>query len=202
MPGSPSKTVLSEALWPAEGASLTIKRVLLVAAGIAALAIAAKIKVPFWPVPITMQTFVVLSIGAAYGMRLGGVTMLGYLAVGALGYDVFTNSSATENGLAYMGGVTGGYLLGFLLATLALGALARRGWDRSAIRMAGAMVIGLAIVYVPGVLWLGHLLAAENGWAKVLEWGFLNFVPAEVLKLGLAALLFPTLWRFAGAARS
>jgi biotin transport system substrate-specific component len=193
--------VLSEALLPADGAALWAKRAALVVLGIAALAIAAKIRVPFWPVPMTMQTFVVLSIGAAYGMRLGGVTLLGYLAVGALGFDVFTSSSATNNGLAYMMGGTGGYLLGFLLATLALGALARRGWDRSVPRMAGAMLIGEVLVFLPGVLWLGHLFAAEQGWAWVLEAGLVSFLPAEALKLALAALVFPAAWRAVGRAR-
>jgi biotin transport system substrate-specific component len=193
--------VLSEALLPADGAALWAKRAALVVLGIAALAIAAKIRVPFWPVPMTMQTFVVLSIGAAYGMRLGGVTLLGYLAVGALGFDVFTSSSATNNGLAYMMGGTGGYLLGFLLATLALGALARRGWDRSVPRMAGAMLIGEVLVFLPGVLWLGHLFAAEQGWPWVLEAGLVSFLPAEALKLALAALVFPAAWRAVGRAR-
>jgi biotin transport system substrate-specific component len=121
--------------------------------------------------------------------------------VGALGFDVFTSSSATNNGLAYMMGGTGGYLLGFLLATLALGALARRGWDRSVPRMAGAMLIGEVLVFLPGVLWLGHLFAAEQGWAWVLEAGLVSFLPAEALKLALAALVFPAAWRAVGRAR-
>ena len=91
--------------------------------GIAALAVMAKIKVPMWPVPITMGTFAVLTIGAAYGPRLGLATILGYLIVGALGFDVFASSSAETFGLTYMMGGTGGYLLGYVLATLALGAL-------------------------------------------------------------------------------
>lgn len=196
-----AKPVLTEALLPAGSTARLAKRAALVVLGIAALAVAAKIKVPFWPVPITMQTFVVLSIGAAYGVRLGGLTLIGYLAIGALGYDVFTGSSAESHGLAYMMGSTGGYLLGFLLATLALGALARQGWDRSPVRMAGAMLIGLALVFVPGVLWLGHLFAEAKGWAWVLEVGFVNFLPAEALKLALAAVLFPLAWRAVGSAR-
>jgi len=196
-----TNSVLSEALWPATGSSVMVRRALLVAAGVLALVIAAKIKVPFWPVPITMQTFAVLSIGAAFGAQLGAVTLLAYLALGAIGLNVFTGSSAETYGIEYMMGTTGGYLLGFLLATLALGALARRGWDRSPLWMVGAMVIGLFLVYVPGVLWLGQLLAADKGWAWVLEWGWLVFMPAEALKLALAALLFPVLWRMVAPAR-
>ncbi|GMG80790.1 biotin transporter BioY [Paralimibaculum aggregatum] len=191
--------VLSEVVWT-DGAIWT-KRVALVALGIAAMAIAAKVKVPFWPVPITMQSFVVLSVGAAYGMRLGAVTLLGYLAIGALGFDIFTSSSASNNGLAYMMAGTGGYLVGFLLAVLALGALARIGWDRSPLKMAGAMLIGEVLIFLPGVLWLGHLYAADKGWAWVMEWGLTAFLPAEALKLALAAVLFPLAWRAVGRAR-
>jgi biotin transport system substrate-specific component len=128
--------VLSEAFGPSEGTGRLIKQAALVVAGVALLAIFAKIKVPMWPVPITMGTFAVLTIGAAYGPRLGLVTILGYMIVGALGFDVFAGSSAESFGLTYMMGGTGGYLAGFVLATLALGYLARRGWDRSVLWMA------------------------------------------------------------------
>lgn len=201
MAGTMHHRVLSEAVLPASGTALWIKRAVLVAAGVAAMAIAAKIKVPFWPVPATMQTFVVLSVGAAYGARLGLVTLLGYLAVGALGYDVFTSSSAESHGLAYMMGATGGYLVGFALAALFLGWAARSGWDRSIGRMALGMLGGLAIIYLPGVAWLAHLFVAEKGWAWVIEWGFTNFVLFEVVKVALAAVLFPVLWRMVGDAR-
>ncbi|MEM7529629.1 MAG: biotin transporter BioY [Pseudomonadota bacterium] len=200
---SPTYGVLAETLSPPESStSLWVRRAVLVTLGIAALAIAAKVKVPFWPVPMTMQTFVVLSIGAAYGVRLGGATLFGYLLIGAFGFDVFTSSSAEANGLAYMMGGTGGYLLGFLLATLAMGALARRGWDRRPMMMGLAMLIGQVLVFLPGVLWLGYLYAGAQGWGWVVEVGFTNFVGAEVLKIALAMLLFPTLWRMVGNARS
>ncbi len=159
-----SRRVLAEAVIPRDGAGLAVKRAVLVALGIAALVIAAKIRVPLWPVPVTMQTFAVLTIGAAYGARLGAATVIGYLAIGALGFDVFTSSSAESNGIAYMLGGTGGYLLGFVAAAALLGALARRGWDRSAAGMAGAFLLGEVAIYVPGLLWLGHLFAAEHGW--------------------------------------
>ncbi|MEL6280009.1 MAG: biotin transporter BioY [Pseudomonadota bacterium] len=102
-----------------EGAALWVKRVALIVVGVAALAIAAKIKVPMWPspVPITLGTLAVLSIGAAYGPRLGAATLVAYLLIGALGFDVFASSSAEKNGLAYMLGGTGGYLAGYLLAS-------------------------------------------------------------------------------------
>lgn len=196
-----SNKVLSDVIGPREGTALLVKRAVLVVLGIAALAVAAKIRVPFWPVPVTMQTFVVLTVGAAYGARLGVATVLGYLLIGALGFDVFTSSSAESHGLAYMMGGTGGYLLGFALAAGVLGELARRGWDRSVAWMAAAMLIGNAIIYVPGLLWLGHLYAETKGWATVLDWGLWPFLAGDALKLALAALILPWAWKQVGDAR-
>ncbi len=167
MSAQSTNVVLADAIGPQSGAALRIKQAVLVVLGIVALAVAAKIKVPMWPVPITMGTFAMLSIGAAYGARLGFVTILGYMIVGALGFDVFAGSSAEKFGLTYMMGGTGGYLVGYVLATLALGVLATRGWDRSVVWMAAAMLIGNVLIYVPGLLWLGELY----GWDKpILEW--------------------------------
>ena len=192
---------LAETLGPNAGAALRIKQVALVALGIVLLAVLAKIKLPIppSPVPVTMGTFGVLAIGAAYGPRLGLVTILGYLIVGALGYDVFANSSAEKFGLEYMMGGTGGYLVGYVLATFALGWAATRGWDRSVIWMAFAMLIGNALIYVPGLLWLGVLY----GWDKpILEWGLTPFIIGDFMKLALAAILLPVTWKLVGKART
>ena len=175
------------------------KQAALVVLGIAVLAVAAKIKVPMWPVPITMGTFAVLSIGAAYGARLGLVTIFGYMLIGALGFDVFAGSTAEKFGLEYMMGGTGGYLVGYVLATVLLGYLARLGWDRSAPKMALAMVMGNALIYIPGLIWLGMLF----GWDKpILAWGLTPFLVGDVVKLVLAAALFPAIWKFVGRARN
>ena len=191
--------VLSEAFGSSEGNALRIKQALLVVSGVIVLAIAAKIKVPMWPVPVTMGTFAVLTIGAAYGARLGLVTILAYMIVGAIGFDVFAGSSAEKFGLTYMMGGTGGYLVGYVLATVALGALARRGWDRSFVWMAVAMLIGNVLIYVPGLLWLGQLY----GWDKpVLEWGLTPFLIGDAIKLALAALILPAAWKLVGKART
>jgi biotin transport system substrate-specific component len=193
-----NRGVLAEAFGPSDGTALRIKQAALVVLGIVALAVAAKIKVPMWPVPMTMGTFAVLTIGAAYGVRLGLVTILGYMIVGALGFDVFAGSSAEAFGLTYMMGGTGGYLLGYVLATVALGLLARRGWDRSAPKMAGAMVVGTVLIYVPGLIWLGLLY----GWDQpILAWGLWPFLIGDGIKLALAALLLPLAWKLVGRAR-
>lgn len=194
-------SVLSEQLWRAEGSARLAKQAVLVVLGIAALAIAAKIKFPLppSPVPVTLGTFAVLSIGAAYGPRLGLVTILGYMLVGALGFDVFAGSSAEKAGLTYMMGGTGGYLVGYVLATLALGWAARAGWDRSVVKMGAAMLIGNALIYIPGLLWLSGF--AES-WAQTLEWGITPFLIGDAMKLALAAILFPAMWRLVGKARA
>jgi biotin transport system substrate-specific component len=190
--------VLVDAVAPREGTQLLLKQAALVVLGIAVLAMAAKIKVPMWPVPITMGTFAVLTIGAAYGARLGLVTILGYMIIGALGFDVFAGSSAEAAGLTYMMGGTGGYLLGYVLATVALGWFAQAGWDRSAGKMALAMLAGNVIIYVPGLIWLGMLF----GWDKpILQWGLTPFLIGDALKLALAAALLPALWKLVGRAR-
>ena len=198
MQATVTRNVLADILGPQSGTALRLKQAELVILGIAVLAIAAKIKVPMWPVPITMGTFAVLTIGAAYGARLGLATILGYMIIGALGFDIFAGSSAEKFGLTYMMGGTGGYLVGYVLATLALGALAQRGWDRSFKWMALAMLIGNVLIYVPGLVWLGQLY----GWDKpILAWGLTPFLIGDVLKLALAALLLPAIWKLVGNAR-
>ncbi len=190
--------VLSQVVGAEAGFALRCKQAALLVAGVLFLALAAKSKVPMWPVPITMGTFAVLTIGAAYGPRLGLVTMMVYMLVGALGFDVFAGSSAEVSGLSYMLGGTGGYLVGYVMATLALGVLAQRGWDRSVSWMALAMLIGNSLIYIPGVLWLGQLY----GWDKpILAWGLTPFLVGDALKLGLAAVLLPVAWKLVGRAR-
>ena len=194
---TPSLT-LAEAIFPQTGLALRVKQLVLVAAGIAALVLAAKIKIPMFPVPMTMGTFAVLSIGAAYGTRLGLATILGYMMIGVLGFDVFAGSSAEVSGLSYMMGSTGGYLVGYVLAVVALGALARKGWDRARGKMALALVLGNALIYVPGLIWLTVLYGLE---APILSWGLTPFLLGDVVKLALAALLLPALWSLVGRAR-
>jgi biotin transport system substrate-specific component len=192
--------VLTEAFGPTEGSALRVKQAAMVVLGIMALAIMAKVKVPMWPVPITMGTFAVLTIGATYGPRLGLTTILGYMIIGALGFDVFAGSSAETAGLTYMMGGTGGYLVGYVLATLALGFAARAGWDRSVILMAVALLVANALIYLPGVAWLSVLYEGKTlAWA--VEVGLVPFLIGDALKLGLAALLVPGLWKLIGNAR-
>lgn len=192
-----NRNVLAEVFGPATGSALRVKQAILVVLGIAALTVMAKTQVflPGNPVPITLGTLGVLTIGAGYGARLGLVTVLGYLALGAMGATVFAGEEA---GLTYMMGGTGGYLVGYALAAVALGYFARLGWDRSVALMAVAMLVGNALIYVPGLLWLNGFAA---NWAQTLEWGITPFLIGDALKLGVAALLLPAVWKLVGKAR-
>jgi biotin transport system substrate-specific component len=191
-------SVLAEAIFPQTGQAMRVKQIILIIAGIAALAVAAKIKIPMFPVPMTMGTFAVLSIGAAYGMRLGLATIIGYMLIGVFGFDVFAGSSAETFGMTYMMGGTGGYLVGYVLAILALGYAARQGWDRSIGKMALAMVLGNVLIYVPGLIWLAMLYGTD---APIFTWGLTPFLLGDLVKLALAALLLPAVWGLVGAAR-
>ncbi len=157
-----------------------------VLAGIALLTASAHIKIPFYPVPLTMQTLIVLGIGMTYGVRLGGATLLGYLSAGFIGLPVFAGGA----GMAYMMGPTGGYLAGFFAAAVVLGALAERGWTRSWATAAAAMLMGNVIIYLLGVGWLTSLI----GWDKAVQFGLLPFLYGDALKLIIAALCVPYLW--------
>lgn len=149
-----------------------------VAIGTALLALSAHVQVPFWPVRLSMQSFVVLVIGLACGGRLGATVLLAYLAEGALGLPVFQGGA----GPVYMAGPTGGYLLGFLLAVTAVGALADRGATRSWPGAMAVLLLGETLIYLPGLAWLAVLF----GPAKSIAFGLLPFLPAEAVKLVLA----------------
>jgi biotin transport system substrate-specific component len=119
-----ARPILIDALLPAAGLPVWVRNGLLVAGGSLLLTLSAKINVPFYPVPMTMQTFAVILIGAAFGWRLGTATVLFYLAQGAMGLPVFAGTPEKGIGLAYMAGPTGGYLLGFAARAFVTGWLA------------------------------------------------------------------------------
>jgi len=164
------------------GSSSPAKSLSLIVAGSLILTLSAKVQVPFHPVPMTMQTLVVLLLGMVYGPKLAGATLLAYLAQGAAGLPVFAGTPEKGMGLAYMAGPTGGYLLGFLIAAVLVGHLAERGWDRTPLKLAATGFLGLAAIYAPGLFWLGTAV----GWGgELLEFGLWPFLPSEVLKLAL-----------------
>ena len=167
-------------VWPVQSRRDEILRGLVFAfLGAALLTLSAKVKVPFYPVPMTMQTMVVLMIGAVYGARLGAATIGLYLLQGAMGLPVFASGA----GLASMTGPTGGYLAGFLAAAFVTGALVERGFGRSLLGLAGVMALGHAVLFAFGFAWLASLVGAEKAWLA----GVAPFWAATLLKTGLGA---------------
>ncbi len=155
--------------------------------GSALMAVSAKLQVPFYPVPMTLQSMVVMLLGMAYGSRLAVATVLLYLAEGLAGLPVFAGAGA---GPAYMAGPTAGYLVGFVLAAGVIGLLAERGWDRSPARAVAAMALGHAMLFVPGVAWLAVLFGLD----KALAAGLWPFWAATLLKTALGAALMQAAW--------
>jgi biotin transport system substrate-specific component len=171
---------------PAQGSTRLAAYVGFAVLGSLILYASAKISVPFWPVPMTLQTGAVALIAAAYGSRLGVATVLLYLAEGAVGLPVFSGTPQQGIGIAYMLGPTGGYLLGFLIEAAVIGWLAERGADRNPFKLFGVMVLGDAIVFAIGLIWLGSVI----GWDKpVLKLGLYPFLLGDLVKLALAAAL-------------
>ena len=165
------------------------KNILLSFLGSIAIAISAQITVPMFPVPMSMQTFAVLSIGMALGSRFGALAVIMYLAEGAMGLPVFAKGAF---GIPYMLGTTGGYLFGYVIAAFAVGYLAERGWDKSVIKAFTAMLIGNALLYIPGVAWLGYVWGMDK---QFIYWGFGAFIMGDLIKAGVASALFPMLWK-------
>jgi biotin transport system substrate-specific component len=156
------------------------------------LALSAKIAVPFYPVPLTMQTFVVIGLGLALGPWRGLAAVLLYLAEGAAGLPVFAGTPEKGIGIAYMMGPTGGYLLGYVPAVLLAGFLAGRGWDRGPVGAMAAALLAGAVIYIPGLLWLGAVVGFDK---PVVALGLTPFVFGDVVKAMLAALVFPMAWK-------
>ncbi|MGE3869461.1 MAG: biotin transporter BioY [Pseudorhodoplanes sp.] len=191
------QTTLAGALWPSTGLA---RAVLLVAAGAVLLALSAKIKVPMFPVPMTLQTLVVALLGATYGARLGIATVLAYVTMGAVGLPVFTNTPPQVASLAYLLGPTGGYIVGWMGAILLIATLCRRGFDRSFPLLAAAIFAGSVVTFVCGVTWLALFAALPTqtglGFSKALAAGYYPFILGDLIKITLAAALVRAGWRF------
>ena len=160
-----------------------LKYFLLVFAGSILLAISAKIKIPFYPVPMTMQTFVVIFLGIAFGYRIALATILLYLFEGIIGFPVFSNSPEKGVGLSYFTGPTMGYLIGFLVATFLAGYL---NLKTSILNIFFKLIFSVSTIYILGILWLGTLI----GWDKpIFQLGVAPFLLAELFKMIILTLL-------------
>ena len=164
------------------------KNIALILSGTLLLTISSKVQVPFWPVPMTMQTFIVFIIGMAYGWRLAFFTLVAYLIEGAMGLPVF----AKGGGLLYLIGPTSGYLYGMAIAAGIIGFFAEHGYNKSYIKSLISLIIGTIIIFVLGVGHLGSVI----GYDKALAGGLYPFMPSEFFKIGLAVVLIPSITRY------
>jgi biotin transport system substrate-specific component len=183
-----ASAILANQLWQQTDSNKLLRNVVLAVVGSLIVAIAAQVNVPLPVVPLTMQTLAVLSIGAAFGARLGAATLALYAVEGAVGLPVFAQMKA---GAGVIAGPTGGYIIGFILAAALVGYLAEQGWSRNLPKMLAASLLGAIVLYVPGLIWL-HQFA--NGWAQTFEWGLTPFVIGDIVKAAIAALGFKAAW--------
>ena len=173
--------ILADRLWPATTGQGVLRAALFALFGSLLMWLAAKVQVPFYPVPMTFQSAIALLIGLAYGPRLAAATLLLYLAEGAIGLPVFAGTPERGIGLAYMVGPTGGYLLGFLAAAVVAGWTAERSrhWLTTVLGLLAAMVA----IHLLGAIWLATLI----GPAKAVSLGVLPFLLGDAVKLALVA---------------
>jgi biotin transport system substrate-specific component len=159
---------------------------LLALGGSLAIAASAQIQVPMQPVPMTMQSLVVLLVGIAYGPRLGAATVMLYLFEGLIGLPVF---AGFRSGPAALAGPTGGFLIGFVPAAALAGWLAARGWTQGAMRSVATFLAGHALLLACGVAWLGLLI----GFDRAVMAGLVPFLPGTAVKAALGATLLAAL---------
>jgi biotin transport system substrate-specific component len=172
--------------------------VILVAAGAGLTSLMAQIAIPLWPVPLTMQTFAVLFVGATLGPVRGALSMALYLVLGVVGLPVF--SGATSGSLLAL--PSGGYIVGFVFAAALVGWLAQCEWDRRWLRTGVSFLLGSAVMYVFGLPWLYVSLVGlhvPNALSATLTSGFTVFIVGDILKAVLAGVLLPLAWRGLGS---
>ncbi|MCZ8314052.1 biotin transporter BioY [Phreatobacter sp.] len=194
-----SHATIAATLWPTRAAALpglTLRSLALVAGGVCLITLGAKASVPFWPVPLTLQTLAISVVAAAYGLRLGVATVGAYLLAGLLGAPVFAGWSV---GIAPFMGPTGGFLVGFLVMAAIIGAAADRGWDKAWPKILGAMALANVIVFVPGLIWLGTFTGYG---AKLLAAGLWPFALGTLVKTALGAALMPAAWAIVSRLRA
>lgn len=179
----------------AEGIGVRVRHLALILAGTILIALAAQVRfyLPDNPIPVTGQTFAVLLAGGALGFRRGIASTALYLVLGLVGLPVYSDG---RFGVDVFLGLSGGYLLGFILAAAIVGRLAELGWDRSLVGSIGAMIVGNLAIYVIAVPW--WMVVAETSFQAAIADGFVPFLIGDTLKLALAAVAFPAAWWVVG----
>lgn len=194
-----SQTILDRTLGHASLASPS--RALVVALAVVLTAASAQftMPLPFTAVPFVLTPMVVLLTSAALGSRLGVLSQVIYLGLGAAGLSVFAPSGTLPPGLLRLAGPTGGYLMAYPIAALVTGTLAERGWDRRYVTSAAAMLAGLGIIFIGGVSWLS--VSTTHSLSAAVTGGLLPFVALDVVKVIAAAAILPQAWRVIGDRR-
>ena len=179
----------------AEGIGVRVRHLALILAGTLLIALAAQVRfyLPDNPIPITGQTFAVLLAGGALGFRRGVASSSLYLALGLVGIPVFAGG---RSGVEVFIGLSGGYLIGFIVASAIVGRLAELGWDRNVLGSIAAMVIGNLSIYLVAVPW--WMAVASTSLDRAIADGFVPFLPGDILKVALAAAAFPAAWWVVG----
>ncbi len=175
---------------PERGATRLAAQIALVVLGTLLLTLSARTKVVLGPVDMSLQTLVVLLIGAAFGLRLGTATLIVYMMQGAAGLPVFQSTPEKGIGLLYMVGPTGGYLAGFVAMAAIVGWAADRGLDRNPLSLLGVMLAAEAVMMAMGFAWLAGLIGPEASF----QFGVVPFIVPDLIKVALAAALVPALW--------
>ena len=182
--------------WPNQISGRLFLSALLVILGVLIISISAKIQIAFYPIPVTMQTFAVLVIGMAFGRWLGALTAIVYLIAAILGLPVLADGSEKSADFALLTTPTSGFLIGFIVAAWTVGWLGELGWGKTVRWALCAMIIGTCVILLLGMFWL-TLTYSWSG-EQVLN-SLIGLMPGAILKIALASVLVPFLWREASA---
>ncbi|MEQ9813890.1 MAG: biotin transporter BioY [Azospirillaceae bacterium] len=185
----PASNALALNLWRGETEQARLVRAVgLTLAGALLMAVAAQVRIPFWPVPLTMQTFAVLLVAGTYTAPLAFSSMLLYVVLGAVGAPIFSDGNA---GWAYFTGTTFGYLIGFIVAATVAGRMVESGYGRSVGWLLVVFLVAEAIIFALGVAWLATII----GLPGAIEHGLIPFLIGDALKAALAIALIAAGWR-------
>jgi biotin transport system substrate-specific component len=175
---------------PEGRASRLATQIFLAVVGTLLIALSSRMKVVLGPVDMSLQTLVVFLIAIAYGRKLAVATLLLYMAEGAMGLPVFQSTPEKGIGIAYMLGSTGGYLAGYVVMAAIVGWAADRGWDRSPVKLFGAVLSAEVVMMAMGFAWLAMLIGPEKSW----QFGVAPFIVPDLIKVALAATVAPAIW--------